>query len=151
MFLILGDPPSLHIEINNITHSTAVVAWTPFLKNESGVIKVSGYKVSVKSQYDKNQVKQVDESTSSLLFEDLKTFTKYCVNVEPLTALAGAGKGDCHHFITGENGKPSAEVAYYACACQNTAVVTSYRPGVVCSPVPYFCDHPPLLTVVISF
>ncbi|XP_074610733.1 uncharacterized protein LOC141865384 isoform X3 [Acropora palmata] len=97
------DPPSLHIEISNITHSTAVVAWTPFLKNESGVIKVSGYKVSVKSQYDKNQVKQVDESTSSLLFEDLKAFTKYCVNVEPLTALAGAEKGDCHHFITGEN------------------------------------------------
>lgn len=143
MLLILGDPPSLHIEIYNITHSTAVVAWTPFLKNESGVIKVSGYKVSVKSQYDKNLVKQVDENASSLPFEDLKTFTKYCVTVEPLTALAGAEKGDCHHFITGENCKPSAEVAYYAFAIQNTAVVTSYRPVVVGSQFPTFAIiHP---------
>ena len=119
----------MHVEVYNITQSTAVVAWTPFLKNESGVIKVSGYKVSVKSQYDENQEKRVNESTSSLLFEDLKTFTKYCATVEPLTALAGAEKGGCHHLITEEDCKPSAEVAFYACAIQNKAVVKIGHPG----------------------
>ncbi|XP_068727599.1 protein sidekick homolog [Montipora capricornis] len=100
---IYKEPPSLHVEAHNVTHSTAVIAWTPLLRNESGVILVSGYRVSLRSQDDRIHVKQVNISISSLLFEDLKTFTNYCVTVEPLTALAGTENEDCYHLMTDEN------------------------------------------------
>ena len=103
--LILEEAPSLHVKAYNMTTSAAVIAWKPLQGSESSVIDVSGYRVSLKSKYDKTQVKLVNTNISSLFFEDLKTFTNYCASVEPMTALVGMGKDDCYYFITQDDSK----------------------------------------------
>ena len=108
----LEEAPSLQVQAYNITTSTVVIAWKPLQENKSGVIVVSGYKVIVESQLGKAQVKLVNTSTSSLSFEDLKAFTSYCVIVEPLTALVGLGREDCHYFITDEGSKTACFVCH---------------------------------------
>ena len=109
-FFTSEEGPSLQVQAYNITTSTVVIAWKPLQENECGVIDVSGYKVIVESQLDKAQVKLVNTSTSSLSFEDLKASTNYCVTVEPLTALVGLGRDDCHSFITDEGSKTACFV-----------------------------------------
>ena len=101
----LEKAPSLLVEAYNVTTSTAVITWKPVQRNESGVIDVSGYRVNIKSKQDNNHVKFANTYISSLLFEDLKTFTNYCVTVEPLTGLAGLEKDDCYHLRTDDDSK----------------------------------------------
>ena len=103
--LILEETPRLQVEGYNITTSTAVIAWKPLQRNESGVIDFSGYRVSLKSNRDRTRIKLVNTSITSLLFEELRTHTNYCVTVEPLTALTGADTDDCYHLITEDGSK----------------------------------------------
>ena len=109
----LEKAPSLLVEAYNITTSTAVIAWKPLERNESGVIDVSGYRVSIKSKQGKNHVKFASINIRSLLFEDLKTFTNYCVAVEPLTGLASLEKDDCYHLRTDDDSKTAFFLFFY--------------------------------------
>lgn len=95
----------MYVEAYNITRSRAVIAWKLLQTNASELIPVSGYIVNLKSKQDKPQVKTVNKSIHLVAFENLKTFTNYCVSVEPLTVLKGLGRDICYYFTTDDDSK----------------------------------------------
>ena len=103
--LTLEVAPSLQEKAYNVTTSTAVIAWTPLQRTALGIIDVTGYSVRLESERDKTRVRLVNITVSSVLFEDLKTFTNYCVSVEPVTVFTGLETDDCYNFTTEDDGK----------------------------------------------
>ena len=99
------EETTLYVEAYNITTSRAVIAWKLLQTNASELIPVSGYIVNVKSKQDKAQEKTVNTSVHLVAFENLKTFTNYCVTVEPLTVLKGLGRDICYYFTTDDDSK----------------------------------------------
>lgn len=99
------EETTLYVEAYNITTSRAVIAWKLLQTNASELIPVSGYIVNVTSKQDKAQVKTVNTSVHLVAFENLKTFTNYCVTVEPLTVLTGLGRDICYYFTTDDDSK----------------------------------------------
>lgn len=99
------EETTLYVEAYNITTSGAVIAWKLLQTNASELIPVSGYIVNVKSKQDKGQEKTVNTSVHLVAFENLKTFTNYCVTVEPLTVLKGLGRDICYYFTTDDDSK----------------------------------------------
>ncbi|CAH3178695.1 unnamed protein product [Porites lobata] len=97
------EETTLYVEAYNITTSEAVIAWKLLQTNASELIPVSGYTVNVKSKQDKGQEKTVNTSVHLVAFENLKTFTNYCVTVEPLTVLKGLGRDICYYFTTDDD------------------------------------------------